>query len=113
MRSLFGVVHLLGSVLALFSALFLLPIVTALYFHERALVAFVAGAALSLVAGLLIRTATLRFRTDLKPRDAYLLVTLTWLALASMATVPLLVLLPRLSFTQAFFESMSGDRKSV
>ena len=36
MRSLFGVVHLLGSVLALFSVLFLLPIVTALYFHERA-----------------------------------------------------------------------------
>ncbi len=108
MRSLFGVVHLLGSVLALFSALFLLPIATALYFHERAIVSFVAGAAVSLAAGLLIRTATLRFRTDLKPRDAYLLVTLTWVALASTATVPLLLLLPGLSFTRAFFESMSG-----
>jgi trk system potassium uptake protein TrkH len=108
MRSLFGVVHLLGSVLALFSVLFLLPIAAALYFHERALLAFVAGALLSLALGLLIRGATTRFRTDLKPRDAYLLVTLTWLVLASMATLPLLLLLPGISFTRAFFESMSG-----
>ena len=36
MRSLAGVVHLLGSVLALFAVLFLLPIGAALYFHERA-----------------------------------------------------------------------------
>ena len=108
MRSLFGVVHLLGSVLALFSVLFLLPIVTALYYHESALTPFLVGAIASLAAGLLVRTATLRFRTDLKPRDAYLLVTLTWLVLAAVATVPLLMLLPGLSFTHAFFESMSG-----
>ena len=108
MRSLFGVIHLLGTVLALFSMLFLLPIITALYYNESAILAFVAGAALCLAVGLLIRSATLRFRTDLKPRDAYLLVTITWVALASMATLPLMMLLPRLSFTHAFFESMSG-----
>ena len=108
MRSLFGVVHLLGSVLALFSVLFLLPISTALYYHESALTPFLVGALSSLAAGLVVRTATLRFRTDLKPRDAYLLVTLTWLVLAAVATVPLLMLLPGLSFTHAFFESMSG-----
>ena len=108
MRSLFGVVHLLGSVLALFSALFLLPIAAALYYHESAITPFLAGAGLSLAAGLLIRAATLRFRTDLKPRDAYLQVTLTWLVLATVATMPLLLLLPGLSFTRAFFESMSG-----
>jgi trk system potassium uptake protein TrkH len=108
MRSLFGVVHLLGSVLAMFSVLFALPIVTALYFGESAVLPFLAGAAASLGAGLLIRAATLRFRTDLKPRDAYLLVTLTWLVLAGVATVPLMMLLPGLSFTHAFFESMSG-----
>ena len=108
MRSLAGVVHLLGSVLVLFAALFLLPIAAALYYHESALGAFVAGGAASLVAGLAIRAATLRFRIDLKPRDAYLLVTLTWLVLAATATVPLLMLMPQLSFTHAFFETMSG-----
>jgi len=108
MRSLAGVVHLLGSVLVLFAALFLLPVGAALYFHEGAVVAFVAGGLASLVVGLAIRATTVRFRTDLKPRDAYLLVTLTWVVLALVATAPLLALLPRLSFTHAFFETMSG-----
>ena len=108
MRSLISVIHLLGSVLALFAALFLLPIGTALYYHERAISAFVAGALLSLLAGLLIRSATQHFRAELKPRDGYLLITLTWMALAAVATVPLLLLVPDLSFTRAFFEAMSG-----
>jgi trk system potassium uptake protein len=107
-RSLYGVVHLLGTVLALFAALFLLPIATALVYHERAVLAFLEAAALSLALGLLIRTLTRRFRTELRARDGYLLVTLTWLALAAMATLPLLLLLPGLSFTRAFFEAMSG-----
>ncbi len=38
--------------------------------------AFVEGAVLCLAAGVLVRALTLRYRTDLKPRDAYLLVTL-------------------------------------
>jgi trk system potassium uptake protein TrkH len=108
MRSLGGVVHLLGTALALFSMLFALPIATALFYDESAVTAFLAGAGLTLATGLLIRTATLRFRKELKPRDGYLLVTLTWLALAAMATTPLLLLLPGLSFTRAFFETMSG-----
>ncbi len=70
--------------------------------------AFLASAALTLAAGLAIRTVTLRYRTELKSRDGYLLVTLTWLALAALATVPLLMVLPGLSFTRAFFEAMSG-----
>jgi len=108
MRSLISVIHLLGSVLALFAVLFLLPIGTALYYHETAISAFLTSALLSLVVGLLIRAATQRFRTELKARDGYLLVTLTWVALTAMATVPLLLLVPELSFTRAFFEAMSG-----
>jgi len=62
MRSLFGVVHLLGSVLVLFSALYSLPILAALYYHESAIVPFLAGALSSLGGGLLLRRSTLRFR---------------------------------------------------
>jgi len=108
MRSLISVIHLLGSVLALFAVLFLLPIGTALYYHEAAISAFLTSALLSLIVGLLIRAATQRFRAELKARDGYLLVTLTWVALTAMATVPLLLLVPELSFTRAFFEAMSG-----
>ncbi len=45
---------------------------------------------------------------DLQIRDGFLLVVLVWAALPSFATLPLLYFLPALSFTDAFFETMSG-----
>ena len=54
---------------------------TALIYGEFAsLRGFLAGRrALRCVGGLLLRVATQRFRYDLKSRDAYLLVTVSWL----------------------------------
>lgn len=109
MRSLFGVLNIFGSLLTWFALYFLLPIVTALLYGEIApLRGFVIGAAVSAVGGVLLRLATRRFRYDLKPRDAYLLVSLSWLTITAVAALPLLIDLPSLSFTRAYFESMSG-----
>jgi trk system potassium uptake protein len=109
MRSLFGVLNIFGSLLTWFALYFLLPIVTGLLYGEvGSLRGFVLGAAVSVVGGMLLRLATRRYRYDPKPRDAYLLVTVGWLTIALVATIPLLIDLPRVSFTQAYFESMSG-----
>jgi len=109
MRSFGSVLHQIGALLLLFALYFLLPAAAALYFHEpAALRAFAAGALVTALCGLLIRVATQRFHSELKPRDGYLLVTLAWLALAAIATLPLMLLLPGLSFTRACFETMSG-----
>src|SRR5256885_129823 len=58
--------------------------------------------------GLAIAGVTLQFRRELKARDGFLLVTLGWLLVSASATIPLLMGLPGLSFTRAFFETMSG-----
>jgi trk/ktr system potassium uptake protein len=109
MRSLLGVLHLFGSLLSWFALYFLLPIFTALVYGEfAALRGFLAGAALAAFGGIALRLATRRFRYDLKSRDAYLLVSVGWLTIAAVATVPLLIDLPGLSFTHAYFEAMSG-----
>jgi trk system potassium uptake protein TrkH len=109
MRSLLGVLNIFGSLLAWFGLYFALPLVTALIYGEfAAMRGFVLGAGISVVGGLLLRAATRRFRYDLKPRDAYLLVSVSWLTIALVGTVPFLVDLPGLSFTSAYFESMSG-----
>ncbi|MFI4914136.1 MAG: TrkH family potassium uptake protein [Steroidobacterales bacterium] len=109
MRSVFGVLRIFGVLLAVFALFFALPIVTALIYGERlAFSSFVIGAVITGGCGLLLQLATRRYRYDLKPRDAYLLVTLTWLATAAFATIPLLLALPGLSFTHAYFETMSG-----
>jgi trk system potassium uptake protein TrkH len=109
MRSLLGVLNIFGSLLAWFALYFLLPIVTGLLFGEiLPLRGFVAGAAICVLGGITLRLATRRYRYDLKPRDAYLLVTVSWLTIAAVATTPLMIDLPGLSFTRAYFETMSG-----
>jgi trk system potassium uptake protein TrkH len=109
MRLFSGVLHQIGLLLLVFSLCFLLPVATAiLYLEPAAIRAFIAGGGVCAALGLLIRLATRRYRSELKPRDGYLLVTLSWLALAATAAVPLLLLLPGLSFTRAFFEAISG-----
>ena len=109
MRSLLGVLNIFGKLLAWFSALFMFPILTALIYGELSpLRGFLIGGVIAIAGGLLLRAATLKFRYDLKSRDAYLLVTVSWLTMAAVATVPLMIDMPQLSFTRAYFESMSG-----
>lgn len=108
MRSLFAVLHVLGSLMGLFALYFLLPIATALVYREAAVTAFLLAGGVTLAVGFGLRLLTRRYKSELKPRDGYLLVTLSWLGVAAAATTPLLLLLPGLSFTDAYFETMSG-----
>lgn len=109
MRSILAVTNVLGALLALFAAWFLLPLGTALLYGEREqLQAFAMPAAATLMVGLSLLLATRRWRAELKPRDGYLLVSLSWLILTAAAAVPFMVGTPHLGVTDAYFEAMSG-----
>jgi trk system potassium uptake protein len=109
MRSILAVINVLGALLALFSAFFVLPVATALIYRETAeLQTYLLCAGLSLTVGLALMLFTRRFRAELKPRDGYLLVSLSWLCVTVVAALPMLLGQPHLSFTDAFYESMSG-----
>jgi trk system potassium uptake protein len=109
MRSILAVLNVLGALLALFAAYYVLPIGTALIYGETAsLRVFVGCAAATLIAGLLLLLVTRKFRAELKPRDGYLLVSLSWLLVTAAAAIPLMWGEPHLSFTDSFFECMSG-----
>ncbi len=69
---------------------------------------FVAAALINAFAGLAVATATRRFRRELKPRDGFLLVTLSWALMSASAAVPFMIALPDLGFTDAYFEAVSG-----
>jgi trk system potassium uptake protein TrkH len=103
-----AVLNVLGSMLILFSTTYLLPMVVALIYRDGLLVDFARGAALSFGVGLIVQRATRRHRRELRSRDGFLLVTLAWVFMATMATVPLMTGLPGLTFTDAFYEAMSG-----
>nr|MBP6251068.1 TrkH family potassium uptake protein [Leptothrix sp. (in: b-proteobacteria)] len=102
------VVAMVGRMVLLFALLMLVPLGFAWYDHDRGEDAFITATLITFGAGVLMSLATRRFRRELQPRDGFLLVTLTWLVLPAFATLPLLLAIPGLSFTDAYFETMSG-----
>ena len=103
-----GVAHVLGSLLAIFGGTYALPFVCSLIARDGQSLAFIIAAAASSGSGLLISFATRGHSRELKPRDGFLLATLSWVLMSASATIPLLIAIPGLSFTDAYFEAMSG-----
>ncbi len=104
-----AVARVLGLLLAFFGAAYLLPIVCSIVSGDALALYFLIGGAASTGAGLIVlAAATAGKRRELKPRDGFLLVTLGWVVTPALATIPLLMALPNLSFSRAYFETMSG-----
>lgn len=103
-----AVLHVLGSLLMLFSVTYVVPAITSLIYRDGLLLDFIYAALISAGVGAVVFGATLRHRRELRSRDGFLLVSLAWVFMSAIATVPLLLALPGLSFTDAFFETMSG-----
>jgi len=94
--------------MAFFGLLYVLPIAWSLAVRDGAVIDFVAAALINAFVGLAVAAATRRFRRELKPRDGFLLVTLSWALMSASAAIPLMIALPDLSFTDAYFEAVSG-----
>jgi trk system potassium uptake protein TrkH len=105
---LLAVVALVGRMVVLFALLMLLPLVFALFEHGIAERAFVIATLATFGTGLVVAYATRRYRRELQPRDGFLLVGLTWTTLPAFGALPLMLALPGLSLTDAYFEAMSG-----
>ncbi|HUX91620.1 MAG TPA: potassium transporter TrkG [Gallionellaceae bacterium] len=102
------VIHALGMMLVLFSVTYLMPLVTSLIFQDGTLVDFAFAMLITLFGGALMWAMTRRHKGELSIRHGYLLVVVMWTAMPAFATLPLLMVLPGLSFTDAYFETMSG-----
>ncbi len=107
-RSTLPVLNVLGYVLTMFAAALLVPLAFAAIGDDGAQRAFNIALFVTAGSGVALILATRRFRRELQIRDGFLLVTLVWTVLPAFATLPLLLRLPDLSFTDAYFEAMSG-----
>ena len=103
-----AVIALVGRLVVLFALLMAVPLAFALVEHDLAERAFLISIGVTLAAGVALSLATRRFRRELQPRDGFVLVALTWLVLPAFAALPLLLAIPGLSVTDAYFEAMSG-----
>jgi trk system potassium uptake protein TrkH len=109
MQRALTVIHALGLMLVVFSSAYLIPVVTSVIYSDfTMLLDFVLAMAWTLSMGALMWLVTRRHRGELTIRHGYLLVVAMWTAMPAFATIPLLMMLPGLSFTDAYFETMSG-----
>jgi trk system potassium uptake protein TrkH len=103
-----AVVAMVGRMVMLFALLMGVPLVFALAEHDPAEGAFLKAVAITFVCGAAMSLTTRRFRDELRPRDGFLLVTLAWTLLPAFGALPLMLAIEGLSFTDAYFEAMSG-----
>ncbi len=103
-----AVVALVGRMVVLFAVLMGVPLAFALSEHDPAEGPFLVAMGVTALSGLAMSLSTRRFKRELQPRDGFLLVTMTWLVLPAFGALPLMLALPGLSFTDGYFEAMSG-----
>lgn len=101
-------VNILGIVIWVFGLSMLLPLIVSLILADDAQRAYDEAVAITLGSGALLWFLTHRNPGELKHRDGFLLVVLIWTVLPIFAAMPLLIYLPELSFTDAYFETVSG-----
>ncbi|HEY6086403.1 MAG TPA: potassium transporter TrkG [Burkholderiaceae bacterium] len=103
-----AVLGLVGRVVAVFAVLMTVPLAFALSAHDPAEHAFLISAGVTALAGVGTSLLLRQYSRELQPRDGFLLVTLTWTLLPAFGGLPLMLAIPGLSFTDAYFEAMSG-----
>lgn len=98
----------LGKIIAFFGILMSLPALVS-WLHDDGLAAhYLAGGGGVLLTGGIIAVVGRRFAGELQVRHGFLLVSLIWTILPCFAAIPLLSVLPQLSFTKGYFEAASG-----
>ena len=108
MQSILPVLAILGGIVMMFAVAMLVPLAFAFFGHDAALGAYDEAIAITFAVGLVLFLACRRFKRELQPRDGFLLVSLVWTVLPAFGALPLMVFIPGLSFTDAYFEAVSG-----
>ncbi len=108
MGRILPVLNVLGLVVLIFGLSLLVPIGVSWWIEDGAQSSFDEALALSVGIGALVYGMTRRFRRDLSIRDGFLLVISVWVILPAVASLPLMIAIPGLSFSDAYFEATSG-----
>lgn len=108
MHRVFPVLHVLSQLIMIFSGTMLAPLAVSLWYGDPAQRVYDESFVLTLVSGAIIWLCTRAHKRELQSRDGFLLVVLVWTVLPMFATLPLMLHIDGLSFTDAYFETVSG-----
>ena len=108
MNQFLPVFGVLGGVLMLFAMTMLVPLAFAFFGNDAALYVYDGAIAITFGCGALLFMGLRRWHRELQARDGFLLVVLVWAVLPAFGALPLMFHLKDLSFTDGYFEAMSG-----
>ena len=99
---------IIGSLLFIEAVLLMMCLGVAVFYHEDDIMPFAYSVLISTAGGLGLRYMGRNCDNSLSRRDAYMVVTLTWVVFSLVGTLPFLTGGYLHTFTDAFFETMSG-----
>ena len=108
MEALLPVANALGRLLMVFALAYLGPIACSLVMHDGTAMHFTLAMLITFGVGIVLTAGTRRYVRELKIRDGFLLVSLSWTLMALIASIPMHFAFPLLSFTDAYFEMISA-----
>lgn len=99
---------IIGALLGIEAMLMLVCLVVAIGYHSADIYSFVWSVLITTVAGIVFRLYGVNADNNLSRKDAYFVVSIIWVLFSTFATLPFLISGYLHSFTDAFFEMMSG-----
>ena len=102
------IIHVLSRLGFVFSLLLLAPTFVSYLYQDAAFWVFADTAAATICASGIIWLITRSHQRELRTRDGFTLVFLLWVGFAVVASLPFYWYLPGISYTDAFFEAISG-----
>ena len=109
MYSLLPVLNIFSRILFAFAFVFLVPLAWAWSEdHEQYRFVWEGAMAFAAFSGVLLWALTRRHTRELQARDGFMLVNLVWIVLPAYSAVPLMFIVPDITWTKAYFEAMSA-----
>jgi trk system potassium uptake protein TrkH len=103
------ILHFNGIVLLFIAFFMIFPIGVSLYYHSSDMLPLLKSSLIPAIVGAVLFCSTVKQkRKEIRTREAFVIVTFTWVLMALSGSLPFLFAGTFGSFTDAFFESMAG-----
>ena len=102
------ILHLMGLLLMVNGGFMLLSAIVSWYYKDGVLKEMLFSGAVALIVGGVVMLLTKKHRKEVQKKEGYIIVTFGWIFMSLIGTLPYIFTGAIPSFTDAFFETMSG-----
>lgn len=103
------ILNVIGIALIFLSFFMLFPVIVSVIYNQLDAVQLIEAFLITFVSGIVLYLSTRKHkREEIKHKEAFIIVTFTWLMMSLFGAIPFLLTSTFHSFTDAYFESMAG-----